>query len=541
MDSIRLLATVLLLIGVFSAACSEAPVLPDATPSLPSGSPSPSSPAESAGVAFDLSRLGYLDNILARASAGDWTLSDGTGATLRALIGASAMRGVLWNTNLASYDLTGLLSTARRQAAEDPDSVTRSRIASSLRFFDFDHGQLQGMVVRPGDPLPTALRFTPPPVLGPDETHIEDATFDPASRSYDTDCALFFRRFPIGPDTRACLDVRETEAAGASYSVYSPVPSLADFHWTASHHAWIDEAMRAAAPLYRDLGALPNLDIVLAPNMDAPAEGASFVNLDGCVVVLYTHLQLRGADAFKQILARQIAQCLFGTSLSSVGSVPFASERWLRDGLATYLSSLAFPTGEVELEAMAPLATIDDRSSIMDWSSAAYVWFEFADDRDPVDILETVGSLLPSPGGEGVLAQWPDFATEFAAFAQAYTDGAIRDARDQALTTTWQSSETDESEAEQPGTYAALDLPPFGFGRHLLVVDPAQLIRFAGSQHDGQVSIATRAYGAGDWTPLPEQFPPACLLDNRLLVLAVNSGSVQQATSLEISAVETAC
>jgi hypothetical protein len=472
--------------------------------------------------------------VLARGSANDWTIAEGTDATLRALIGSSSMRGVLLQPELASYDLTGLIATAREQIATDPGFA--DRVESSTRFFEFNHEQLQSMLLQPGDPLPTALRYTPPPVLGPEETGVEDPTFDPASRDYDTDCARFFRRFPIGAGIQRCLDADDTVVGGRTYTVYSPATSLASFHWSQSHRELIGEAVARMTSLVPTLAEDGSLDIVLGSNMDSPADAVTLGNADGCTVVLYTHLQLRNAEAFKQIVARQLAHCLFDPATSE--SIPFATIRWLRDGFATFVSSLAFPAGDVEDPALLSLRAIDDHAALSDWSTAAFVWFEYLRQvQGTPAVVESVVSLHGNPGWDGTPASWPAFADLFVSFAQAYTDGAITDVTDTRLPTVWTPADADESVADSPGRYAEGTLPPFSFQRHLLVAEPEQAINLGVSASPSLVWITARSYGAGGWGPLPDRFPAACLEDNRLLVISANSSGLEHSAGIDVTAV----
>ena len=360
------------------AGCDAAPAPTESpTSSSTASSPTPSATVAPVGSTVDVARLSYLDNLIAREQAGEWDVGSGMETTLRALIGATSARQAVWQPALASYDLTGLFATAQDMSEDAPAASREARIGRILRFLTFDREQLMGMVVDPLGPQPTPLKITPPPVLGPDQSHIPDATFDPASRTYDTGCELFFRRFPVGAGAQSCLASRVATAGAYEYTVFSPAPSLASFHWSQEHHDWVDTAVGAASAFYLSLGVLPPLDVVLATNLDAPGEAATIVDDDRCTVLLYTNMQLRDEPAFEQIVARQLAHCFIAANFDSLVGTDFASERWFHDGLATYLSSQAVPEGNVELELLPTLQAIDERVGVDDWSSAAFVWFQF--------------------------------------------------------------------------------------------------------------------------------------------------------------------
>ena len=535
---------VLLMVAVGCAATPEPGSLEPGSlgPSV-TGSPGHSATPAPVGSSVDVARLGYLDNLLARAEAGEWQVEQGTELTLRALLGVTALRQVLWQSELASYDLTGVLASARGLLADDPAPSLEARIRSFLRFLIFDHRQLQGMIVDPDGPQPTPLKITPPPILGPDETHMEDPFFDPASRSYDTDCELFFRRFPVGPGATTCLAWRSGGVGDFGFDVFSPAHSLAPFHWSDLHHQWIDEAVAVAAPLYTELGVLPSVDVVMAANLDAPAEAATLLNSDGCVIILYTHLQLRAEAAFKQIVARQLAHCFIDATLYFAAAPDVADQRWVRDGLATYLSSQAFPTANVELESLETLRSIADGSSLTDWSSAAFVWFQYAGARGgPAAIVEALHSMALSDAGSGpaALARWPGVDNLFPQFAQAYTSGLIEDSSLGRLQTAWQPDDNDEYVLNSTGTYADFELPPFSMRRSMLVTPPGAIAQLSNVSDPGIVTTA-RPYGGGSWANIPSSFPSSCLADNRLLVLITNAGLEPLRGAAEVTALDQSC
>ena len=85
------------------------------------------------------------------------------------------------------------------------------------------------------------------------------------------------------------------------YSIFSPVPSIASFYWSEIEFQWIDQALADAVPRYLELGSLPDFDVLLATNLDAPGEALTLDNDNGCVIVIYTQAQYRTEAQFKQL------------------------------------------------------------------------------------------------------------------------------------------------------------------------------------------------------------------------------------------------
>lgn len=534
-------ATYVAVLAIMLGGCAPGPSVPE-TPGLPlTPNPTVSATMPPIGSTIDVARLGYLDNLLARVDADEWELDHGMELTLRTFVGATPLRSVLWRSELASYDLTGVIDTAQTLLAQDPSPLRQAQFGSSLRFLAFDREQLRSMKVDPHGPQPTPARITPPPILGPGETDIEEPTFDPASRSYDTDCELFFRRFPLGPGTRTCLVARTAPAGEATYEVFAPAPSIASFHWSELHHTWIDEALQTAVPLYMQLGEVPEFDVVMAPNLDAPAEAATLFNEGGCVIMLYTHLQLRAEEAFKQVIGRQLAQCFVEATFPKLAKAPYSASGWIHDGLATYLSSIAYPAADLEVASLETLRHIADSSRLNEWSSAAFVWFQYVGNRlGPEGVVELVASLEGSTAEDldSSLASRPGVDELFHEFALAYTDGTIADSSGGRLATAWDAEDISPPLVETTGDYETVDVPAFGMRRSMLMIPLDRLAQLMGPQSTLGARTSARAYGSGQWGPIPGMFPARCMEDNRLLIVTTNAQATDFHRNVRVSSLD---
>jgi hypothetical protein len=496
------------------------------------------------GRSVDLARLGYVENLLVGVEAGSWSYDEGLELSVRATVGAANPRTVFGREGPRSLDLTSLVAAARERLGEGPPDEVASALTNSLRFLLFDRERLQAMTVKPGAPLPTSPGITPLPPPDPNDPHPEDKLFDPGAASFDLDCELFFRRFPVTPDTTTCLAARQASFAGFDYGVFAPVQSIAPFQWTAQHHAWVDEALADSVPRYLELGTLPDFDVVLAVNLDAPGEALTIDNGDECLIVLYTRMQRRHEPGFKQIVARQLAHCLQFATFEEPSEGTYADNRWRQEGLAAYLSNLVYPAADVEHELLETLRLVDDDSTLFDWSAAAFVWFQFMGERIGVDgLMDLLGTLPVGNRAEqaAALADFPGLGELYHAFALAYTDGAISDSSGELLPTDWRPGDSDGALVETTGRHAIVDVPTFAMRRTMVVVPPDRRAELAAGQPAGGIRTSARAYSGRSWGVLPTTFPERCLQDNRLLIVTTSTRDETYRRAIEVTAFDTSC
>ena len=116
-----------------------------------------------------------------------------------------------------------------------------------------------------------------------------------------------------------------------------------------------------------------------------------------------------------------------------------------------------------------------------------------------------------------------DVAALFHDFALAYTDGEIEDSSGARLPTAWRAGPEDNAPVSATSDEHSIDLSSFALHRSLAVIPPGQSAAFHELVTPVGVAVSTRAYGAGTWAGLPDQFPLRCLDDNRLLILATST------------------
>ncbi len=483
--------------------------------------------------------MGYLDNYLVRLERDEWTPADGIEQSLRMLIGAAAQSGVLLRRPLASHDLTGLIATGREAVSgiEDPDQM--EDVQEILDVLVFESGQLEGIALDPLLPAPTLppppTPTGPLPTVGSVEVESEPPLVLP---TFETDCQRFFRQFPIGETTTRCLAVREAEVSGDAYTVYSPAPSLAGFGWNDTYHALVDEAVAETMAVYGELGTLPPITIVLAVNLDVPSDASTIVDGDDCRIVVYTDAQRRSDIQFKQVIAQQMAHCFQTATFPDQQGAPYAARRWREDGLAGYLSGLVYPEGGLERESVAQLATIDETSSLMEWSGASAAWWQYVANEGGWDAIREMVESMPNAGDvadqAAALASYPGIEELFTGFAEAFIDGRIPTASGEAFPTEWLPTfEQEEAAVSVAGPVLDEPLAPFSLGRHLLVVPGNLRAQLATDGADGIV-IRTRPLSGGDWSTLPPAFPTDCASDVRLVIIATSTAAQSQDVGLSI-------
>ncbi len=541
----RPLGVLMVATALVMASCmtSDVPVDPDV--------PVPASPSPSGAVDTgpSLASLGYLDNLLARAADGDWTLDVGLDSSLRLLLGGAAQTEVLRDRPLGSYDMTGIIAAGREWVAENGRGGASQSVAGLVDLLDFDHGQLEAMVVDPLAPPPTVPAFTFDPSVSqptPGATDVGEVSEPPLDPDYETDCERFFRQFRLGEGTTRCLSATPIDAPGFAYAIYYPTPSIATFGWEESYRGLVTQAMTDAVSVYEDLGTLPSVDVVLAANLDVPGYGASMTDDAGCRLVLYPDAQRLSEPEFKQVVALELAHCLQEATFAPQSRVAYAARAWREDGLAAYLSNLVYPDPNLEWQVLTRLLEVDEVGSLVRWSAGTFVWWQYlANEEGWEGIRQLVGSL---PAGGDIedqsvaLSAWlgPKDLGTFETFAQAYIDGQIIDESGASIPTAW-TPPVEEQDGFIGAAGTALDLSPepFGLEARLLVTGPD---RVALRSDPGGLQLRSRPLSGQEWGPLPEVFPAECLADNQLLILATRrAGAADGVGQVSADVLERGC
>ncbi|MBI2845217.1 MAG: hypothetical protein HYX86_01590 [Chloroflexi bacterium] len=475
----------------------------------------------------DLSDVGFVDNLLAKEEAGEWTRGEGLVATLKLFAGELDAASVLRHPDLLDYEGTGILKMAYEYLEDGPDAQAKAEISRLLDLLVFSNEQLEAMaglasagVGRPGQLAPGAA---PGPV---------------------EDCTEFFSGYGIPPGVGQCLEVAfslflEDLYPGENYRVFRPAPSLPQAGWTDVHVKLALEAMDETVPIYKQLGKLPPVNLVFsvagagffaqaAPNIGKP-----------CGVVLYTtmqsgtfpppELQWKGPYelAFKQVIAHELAHCFQMETFPEQNKVDHEFMMWREEGLADYLSNVVYPKNNLEYRTLKKLADIELATTLFDRSYANFIWFQYLFNRSGNDGIFDLLRSLPSAGGrpeqEAALAAYPGMDEMYHDFARAMTDGTqIEDTGGGLIP--YEISETNRLTFEIAAPYSIRAVVEgFGVLRLRLVVEAGKqgCLNWSGP---GMV-LDQRPTPGGDWSDLPSTLPKAAAEERDIVLVATATKS----------------
>lgn len=94
---------------------------------------------------FDRSSISFVDNLLVKVEAGEWTLGQGLVASLRLMVGEIDASSVLRHLELANYEGTGIVAMAYEYLEDGPDADARAEILRLLDLAVFSNERLESM------------------------------------------------------------------------------------------------------------------------------------------------------------------------------------------------------------------------------------------------------------------------------------------------------------------------------------------------------------------------------------------------------------
>ena len=272
----------------------------------------------------DLSDGSYVDNLLVKEEAGEWTRGEGLLATLRLFAGEVDQSDVLRHAELTDYSGTGVIALAREYLETGSDEEAKTEIARLLDQMFLSRQQLEEMAAEgSASSGASALLVSLTNVFAQ-----EDEDFCNEYYGTGSPCLL-----PVGsPELEATWP--------GKYIVWRPVAEVAG-GWTLGRIDATVEAMRASVVAYSKLTEMPPIDIVLTLEADVGLTTNVDYKDGACGVLVHPFMQEYDEDFYQQFLARDIAYCLIRKAFGTLSG-------WWVDGLATYLSGYVFP--EVNLE-----------------------------------------------------------------------------------------------------------------------------------------------------------------------------------------------
>ena len=438
----------------------------------------------------DRSDISFVDNLLVKEEAGEWTRGEGLVATLKLFAGEVEEEEVLRHPDLLFPEGTGVFDMATEYLDDGPDADARAEISRLLDLLVFSNDQLEAMA---GIGQPTAAQ---PGQLAPG-----------ASSGPEEDCLKFFFGevlAGVGP----CLAFDSITIDGILYRVFHPTP-LPAAGWSEEDFERALETIEDTVPVYRELGLLPPINIVfsVAATGYATAYAASG---EPCGVVLYTKIRDFEPDDFKQVVAHEMAHCFQTETFPKQNQVPYPIARWREEGLADYLSNVVYPKNNLEWRTIGKLEAGELTTTLMERAYSNSFWFQHVANNIGDDALMTLIEALPESGDRGdqeaALANArPGMAEMYQEYAEALTDQSIQDTGGSNIPFAAESYPVAITVPKTP--LIEREIRPFGVLRtriHMVSEDDEASLNY---RPVGLVLEAARPVGGTLWASIPSEFP----------------------------------
>jgi hypothetical protein len=235
-------------------------------------------------------KAGYVDNLLVKEAAGEWTRGEGLVATLGLFAGEAEADSVLRHPELGDFSGTGVVQMAREYLEEGSDSEAKAEIERLLDFLVPSREQLEAMAgigvqaMAPG---------------------IQAASF--YSAQGEGGCAAYWGAGD--PCISEAVSPKLDEEYPDKYKLWVPDESTQETEgWTEEHLLWALDAMESAAIAEEDRGAMPERVHLMFTPFDYPT-AMTYAESDVCSINLNKPMQQLGEEAFKQRIASEMADC----------------------------------------------------------------------------------------------------------------------------------------------------------------------------------------------------------------------------------------
>ena len=286
---------------------------------------------EAPGGAADRSHLTYVDNLLAKEEAGEWTRGEGLVATLRLFAGEASAEEVLRHGTTLDWEGTGILWMATIFLEQGSgDTEEEAEIARLLDRLTWDNEELEAMA---GITAPSPATARQPHLVGAGMGGLT-AGSAPLQASVRTaqveDCLQYLHEDVWGADNPGvgpCLEWRPANVPGpgleaGKYRIFIPAAPLAQAGWTETHYDLALGALEHSARWFEDEGnrlakgagapgKMPPVNVVFSV-IDHASSAADAAPVKGkpCGVTLYPRMQkLKETAHFQQTIAHELAHC----------------------------------------------------------------------------------------------------------------------------------------------------------------------------------------------------------------------------------------
>lgn len=411
----------------------------------------------------DVPPASWVENLLVREAAGDWTLGEGLVATLRVFVDELDAEEVLLQPDALVDDSgSGIVSLARAYLEDGADAAASDEMSRLLGLLFFTRDELEAVsepeAVQPRVELASvrraagpgaALRAGGPCGDGPDPCLVEFRTTE--------------------------LNTLDSRYGTGEYKIYH-YSNAPEAGWDLGHFFTAANAMQRSAfvyePLAEDHGGLPLVTFLFTahgrPGLISDA-GAD------CSININPSMQLEPEATFKQLIAQHMAYCLFAAVLPEHGIETNGSGLWWTDALAWHLSNSAYPATNLEW-AFAPTLAAQELETDLFHRTAPnamffqHLWSQVGRADSPV--MQLIRRLAPGGTSDAeAVAGYPDMARIFHEFGKRMTDASVPDSGGGSVPFT--PSATDISVSSAPH-HVLLDLQPFWTERLAVEIQAGQ-------------------------------------------------------------------
>jgi hypothetical protein len=235
-------------------------------------------------------KAGYVDNLLVKVEAGEWTRGEGLVATLGWFAGEVEAASVLRHPELVGFAGTGMIRMAREYLEGGPDTEAKAEIGRLLEYLFPSRERLEAMTGIGASAM----------ALG-----IQAASFDLAQDAGG--CAAYWGGGD--PCITEAVSPKLDEMFPEKYKLWVPEESTQNTEgWTDEHILWALEAMESAAIDEESKGEMPErVDIMLTPFDGSTAMTDD--DGDACSINLNKPMQQLDEDVFKGRITSEMADC----------------------------------------------------------------------------------------------------------------------------------------------------------------------------------------------------------------------------------------
>ena len=236
---------------------------------------------------------GYVDNLLVKEEAGEWTRGEGLVATLSLFTGEVEAAQVLRHPELGDFSGTGVIRMAREYLEDGPDAEAKTEIARLLEHLILSRERLEAMA---GIGPPTAARGL-------------QAIFSDTAQGAG-DCATYWGA-ALPCMTQAVSPELDEMFGPGKYVLWVPAESQNQHGWTDEHLFWALEAMKDSAIIEEARGDMPETHLMFT-TFDSSYVLTDATGGEECSINLNKPMQQLhedDEDDFKHLIAGEMELC----------------------------------------------------------------------------------------------------------------------------------------------------------------------------------------------------------------------------------------